>query len=265
MLHTPNGWPASPIPSQVDAITIHVPGTDETIGFRQDCAPLFLYFMRRFAAEVQPIAESAIDKSAWDEWGYFFRANKNDPNVISEHGGAVAGDINATIHPNGKRGTFDTTELAALRKIYHDINLHEVVIEWGGDFHGTPDEMHHQLTTLAAVLRAIERLRIRTDGTVTPVTPPHTIPAPSEDIMVGFLHPTGIDGQPSNALWVATGAVQLTTAVGAHPVGAIVGTRGHVTAAEALARHEAGEPILYSKTPLPADDLFWTGRVASTN
>ncbi len=269
MLHTPNGWPASPIPSQIGVVTLTVPSTGETVGVREDCAPLWLYFLRAFEAHVQPIQKSAEDTSSWDEWGYFYRANRNDPSVISEHGGAAAVDINATIHPNGKRGTFTTAEVANLRAIYREINLAELVIEWGGDFHGIPDEMHHQLTNLGAVRRAIARLRIRSDGTVaplpTPVPPVPPVSSIPEDTMVGFLHPIGIDGQPANAVWVATGAVQLTQAVGGHSIGEVVGTRGHLTAAEQMLRSGAGEPVRYEVTPLPADDAFWTGRVSSSN
>jgi hypothetical protein len=108
----------------------------------------------RFNAEVQPV-------QGWQTWGYDYRANVNHPSWWSCHASGTAIDLNAVLHPNGSRGTFTTTEVAAIRRILADL---DGTVYWGGDFSGVPDEMHFEinvdpsnpkLAAVAAKLRGV--------------------------------------------------------------------------------------------------------------
>jgi putative peptidoglycan binding protein/D-alanyl-D-alanine carboxypeptidase-like protein len=109
---------------------------------------VFQYVFNQMHLRVEPIVKS--DWHQADDWGWSYRTNRN-ANNLSCHASATAGDYNATRHPNGKRGTFTAAQAAEIRKIHAEVRS---VVRWGGDFTGTPDEMHHEICAGEAAVRA---------------------------------------------------------------------------------------------------------------
>jgi hypothetical protein len=153
MLTSYNGWTASPNAADFGGISPLV-------------IAVHVVFERYFTDYHETIEDLGLG-SAPDEWGEFFRQNRN-ANNISCHGSGTAGDANATIHPNGKRGTMEgpskgnpgVTKAQATRTLTK--GKYRGLIRWGGDFTGTADEMHHeiigtpgQIANLAAELRGM--------------------------------------------------------------------------------------------------------------
>lgn len=144
-----NGWTASPNPADFGGLTkLVVAGEEFAPGVRKgDVATVFQYFWNQFNARVEPLL-----KAGWhaaDDWGYSYRTNRN-ANNLSCHASATATDGNATRHPNGRRGTFTPEQAAEIRKICKELKN---VVRWGGDFTGTPDEMHVEICGNEAAVR----------------------------------------------------------------------------------------------------------------
>lgn len=164
-----NGWPAAPgwtiENGKLAALVIDghsfAPGV-----LAGDVHTVFQYFFNRVNAEVEPIYEPGW--SAQDDWGYNYKVSANSASLISCHAAACACDYNATRHPNGRKGTFNSTQIAALRRILGDF---EGVIYWGGDGwgSGTWDEMHFEINKNAA---AVAALAAKLRGGVAPDNPP---------------------------------------------------------------------------------------------
>ncbi len=93
-------------------------------------------FIRRFDAQVENVDQGA------DDWGYAHRFIGKS-RTWSNHASGTAADLNATRHPQGRRGTFSTAQVAAIRKIIAELGS---VIRWGGDYSGSSvDEMHFEI------------------------------------------------------------------------------------------------------------------------
>jgi peptidoglycan hydrolase-like protein with peptidoglycan-binding domain len=142
-LYSYNGWLASPNPRDFGGLDNRVvPGTEGVKlapGIRKgDVATVLFYVATQLDARV----ENGDLYTAGDDWGFNFRPNTNDKSTISCHGSATAFDWNATRHPNGRRGTFNSSQVAEIRKILREVDN---IVFWGGDFVGTKDEMHFEI------------------------------------------------------------------------------------------------------------------------
>lgn len=150
-----NGWPVGTPGYLIGIQDYTVTNTSVQIPVKSgDVAWVLMALAARFHNEVEAL-------QGWETWGYDYRANVNNPSWWSCHASGTAVDFNAVAHPNGASGTFTATQVAAIRRILADFNN---VVYWGGDFTGTPDEMHFEinvppgdpsLPALAAQLRGI--------------------------------------------------------------------------------------------------------------
>lgn len=163
-----NGWPAA---KNAGAIDIDAEFTAAGRRFpggvkRGPVSVVFRYLIEQFDRRVEEV--DLYDPG--DEWGYYYKPSANSPNLISCHSSGTAVDINATRHPNGKRGTFTTGQVTAIRQILAEL---DDVVFWGGDFKTTPDEMHFEI-------RADEQTVARVAGRLlTDPAPP--LPPPTEE------------------------------------------------------------------------------------
>ncbi len=131
--YSDNGWPVVG-PDSIDA-GFSVAGVTFPGGVRAgNVAAVFQYLCEQLNARVEPIV------AGWC-WGYEQRDNVNNPGNASCHASGTAIDWNAPSHANGARGTFSTAQVATIRAIMAECPA----FLWGGDFTGTPDEMHWQI------------------------------------------------------------------------------------------------------------------------
>lgn len=152
-----NGWPASKSPADFGGLEkVTVAGESFVPGVRAgDVATVLRYVAEQMHLRVEPIVRA--DWHQLDDWGYSYRPNRNNPRVLSCHSSGTAIDYNATRHPNGKRGTFSSAQVNQIRAILAEV---EKSVRWGGDFKGTPDEMHFEIVANAPTLaRVAARLR----------------------------------------------------------------------------------------------------------
>lgn len=149
-----NNWPASRTPSAIGIVSFApVLGRKFPGGVKGgDVAVVMTYVVKQFHKRVESIIPSV------DEWGYSYRANRNNPATLSCHSSGTAIDINATKHPNGRGGTFTAAQVYQIHKILAEVDH---CVRWGGDFHSTKDEMHFEIVVNAATLKkTANRLRI---------------------------------------------------------------------------------------------------------
>lgn len=152
-----NGWRASKNPKDFGGLAkLVVAGEQFTPGVRAGVVHTVLgYVANQLHRRVEPIVKAGWHQA--DDWGYAYRQNRN-ANNLSCHASGTAIDYNATRHPNGKRGTFSASQVAEIRKILREVNN---VVRWGGDFTGTPDEMHFEINANFAKVREAAR-KVRT-------------------------------------------------------------------------------------------------------
>src|SRR4051812_23489826 len=98
MATSQNGWPAS---AHLKVRPLVVAGESFSPGIRDDddVYTVLKYVAEQMNARVEPIVRA--DWHQADDWGYYYRANANDPNSLSNHSSGTAIDYNATRHPNG--------------------------------------------------------------------------------------------------------------------------------------------------------------------
>lgn len=151
MPYSYNGWLASPNPKDFGGLAkLTVAGEEFAPGVRAgDVHTVLQYVANQLHRRVEPVVKAGWHQA--DDWGYAYRANRNNPNNLSCHASGTAIDYNATRHPNGKRGTFSAAQVAEIRRILAEVNN---VVRWGGDFSGTKDEMHFEISGNAAAVRA---------------------------------------------------------------------------------------------------------------
>lgn len=167
-----NGWLASPNPADFGGLEpIVVAGESFAPGVRAgDVATVLRYVAEQMNARVEPVVKPEWHQA--DDWGFSYRKNRN-ANNLSCHSAGCAIDYNATLHVNGKRGTFTPDQVATIREILREL---DGVVEWGGNFKGTPDEMHWEISgTEEEVARVAARLR----GAPAPA------PSPFREIPIG--------------------------------------------------------------------------------
>lgn len=152
-----NGWPASP---NLPRRKLIVNGVEFVGGIldNDDVETVLSYVLTQFDERVERLRNPGC-------WGGNYRANRNNPNSLSNHASWTAVDANAPAHPNGvpTSRTFSAAQIAEVHKILAEVNH---VIRWGGDYSGTPDAMHFEVNTNAATLHDVaERLRGANDMT----------------------------------------------------------------------------------------------------
>jgi hypothetical protein len=132
MTTSQNGWPIDParasrnVPGTgVNLVVVDGPGGD-----------ILLYVATQFNQRVE-----GLDTSPPDDWGYAHRVIAGT-STWSNHASATAIDLNATRHPQGRRGTFTAGQVQVIRQILAEC---QGLIRWGGDYSGTVDEMHWEI------------------------------------------------------------------------------------------------------------------------
>lgn len=159
MEYSYNGWRASQISSAIGVAAFTVGGVSFPAGVKSgDVATVLRYVAEQFHARVEPL------RPGWC-WGYNYRKNRN-ANNLSCHSSGTAIDLNAPNHPNGKRGTFSSAQVKSIRAILSECGG---VVQWGGDYTGTPDEMHFEIIADAAQVKAVAD-RIRSGGQLSTIT-----------------------------------------------------------------------------------------------
>jgi hypothetical protein len=153
--HSQNGWPASRAlrtrPLTVDGVTVFIADND-------DLETVFRYLLTRYAETVEPLVSGQCGC-------YSYRANRNNPNQLSNHSSATALDVNWLKHPNNvpTRGTFTVAQVAAVHAIYDSVRELSDLVHWGGDWAPplVTDAMHHELHShdLALLARVADRIR----------------------------------------------------------------------------------------------------------
>lgn len=141
MATSQNGWSASP---DLDIRPLVVAGESFSPGIRdhKDVFTVLQYVAEQMHARVEPIVRE--DWHQADDWGFFYRANANDPNSLSNHSSGTAFDYNATRHPNGvpTKNTFTAKQIGEVHKILNEVDH---VVRWGGDYTRTQDAMHFEI------------------------------------------------------------------------------------------------------------------------
>lgn len=156
MPRSQNGWYASrdlDIRPLVVAEESFSPGVLDD----DDVYEVLRYVAEQLHARVEPIVQDGWHQA--DDWGFYFRDNKNDPDSLSNHSSGTAFDYNATRHPNGvpTRNTWGTVQIAEIHKILAEVDH---FVRWGGDYTKTPDSMHFEINAdRAAVAKVAARLR----------------------------------------------------------------------------------------------------------
>jgi peptidoglycan hydrolase-like protein with peptidoglycan-binding domain len=157
-----NGWSAAPgwSISGGQLASLVVAGEPFSPGVRAgDVHTVLQYVAEQLHRRVEPVVRA--DWHQADDWGYSYRANVNNPSQLSCHASGTAIDYNATRHPNGRRGTWTSAQLAEIARIFAEVS---------GVVRNIPyDEMHFEIFGNAAQVAAVAaRLR----GGVTPTNPP---------------------------------------------------------------------------------------------
>ncbi len=146
---TPNGYPASQDPAEIGIVDFIVDGVRFEPGVRGgDVATVLYYVASQVAARVER------PSSRYGCWGYSYRANVNDPMVLSNHSSGTAIDYNAELHANG----FPTTRVwtaAQIAEIHAILDEVDNAVRWGGDYSGTPDAMHFEINVDEATLATV--------------------------------------------------------------------------------------------------------------
>lgn len=145
-----NGWSAN----DYDLTQSYkIPGSTRAVRLRKgDAGYLLVHFAAWFHANIEP-----LDQGVLDEWGYAERPIRGSATELSNHASGTAVDLNATLHPLAKIGTFPGTKASRIRS---QLKLYQGVIRWGGDYHGRKDEMHFEINaTESEVVRVAGFLR----------------------------------------------------------------------------------------------------------
>jgi hypothetical protein len=223
MPNSQNGWPVVTDDSRMDETPIHgVPIVNGVL--RGDVATVLHYIARRFHDRVEPLFTPGC-------WGHNVRKIGNS-NTWSNHSSGTAMDLNAPRHPQGVRNTFTPAQREEIRDMLEYL---EGVVRWGGDYTGTPDDMHFEIDdTPAAVHRVAEK--IERDGDMTPAE--MTAWAKSAEGKAALcaavfntdnVIPAPAGGDPSNTHW---GAASYLT----NTYGATVNARTYAAEARTAAR-----------------------------
>jgi hypothetical protein len=153
MATSQNGWSASP---NLRIRPLVVAGESFAPGIRDD---LDVYEVLQYVAEQLHERVEPIVRPGWhqaDDWGWYYRANANDSNSLSNHSSGTAIDYNATRHPNGvpTSRTFTRAQIDEVHQILAEVDH---VVRWGGDYTHTVDAMHFEINDDAAAVAQVAR------------------------------------------------------------------------------------------------------------
>lgn len=178
MARSQNGYSAN---DRSKVASYSVPGGKIAVR-KGDVATVLIYVANRFHREVEPLK--------WPgNWGYAERPIRGSSTTLSNHASGTAIDLNAPRHPLGKRGTFSSKQVAAIRRILKDCSG---VVRWGGDYRSRKDEMHFEINAgSAAVAKAAARIK----GS-KPAKPAPTAPAGYRVVRLGETLRRGTYGDP---------------------------------------------------------------------
>lgn len=139
--HSQNGWP---VVDRVDITSPEILGVEFPNGWlKGDVDVIF----RDLILHLNTI-ERIIDGGCW---GYFVKKIEGSAS-ISNHASGTAIDYNAPNHPMGERNTYTVAKRAAIRAL---LKRYSGVVRWGGDYSGRPDDMHFEINTGAALVKAV--------------------------------------------------------------------------------------------------------------
>ena len=186
-----NGWAASPNPSDIGVTAFSVLGTKPfknggfPVGLKGgDVATIFRYLITRLHNEVEPMmVDPDTEMIGYGCWAFQYRANVNNPNVLSNHASGTAIDYNAPKHPNGTSvgsnggGGWTAAQVAKIRSILTDLGG---VVRWLS----SNDPMHFEIAAGAPAVAAVAaRLGRVPDKPGTPNVPdtPNNPPPPQEE------------------------------------------------------------------------------------
>lgn len=165
-----NGWPASPGWSVKGGQLAVLEQDGETFPpgvLRGDVYDVFDELVR----DLDLIEPVDLGHSG-DDWGYAYRQNRN-ANNLSCHASGTAIDYNAARHPNGKRNTWAPGAADKIRRLLK--TKYRGLIRWGGDFTGTPDEMHFEIIGTRGQITELNRVL----KNVVSAPPVANIPSPN--------------------------------------------------------------------------------------
>lgn len=148
-----NGWPASADRNSIGVKNFQVPNANRHFSCASAVAPILINFAAEFHKSIEP-----IDVGTYDDWGYNFAIIPNQSDY-SNHASGTAIDINATLHPWKRTGTFSLVKLVRLHLL-----VRKYGIRWGGDYqHGFVDPMHFEIVETPAQIRArIASMKLQT-------------------------------------------------------------------------------------------------------
>lgn len=174
-----NGWPASSDPAAIGVQSFRPRNVSFPSGVKQgDVATVFGYLVHQLHSRVEPIM---TDPGCW---GYYYRANVNDPSTLSCHGSGTAIDYNAPKHPNGVGGTWTDRQKAEIKKILTELD-NVVRVLWGYD------EMHFEIRgSREQVAIAARKVRAGSIGTPTPTGENMALDAAAQEYIATKLNET---------------------------------------------------------------------------
>lgn len=155
-----NGWTAHRDPSVIGVADFRYRDKPFPAGVKRgDVAVVFQYLVNALATRVEDF------DNGYGCWGYNYRANVNNPDVLSCHASGTAIDWRAPSHPNGVSGTWTTAQYAEIDKIL--MELEGVVRNLKGY-----DEMHFEIRGNAAQVKVVaDKIRNGAIGQFTPSPP----------------------------------------------------------------------------------------------
>lgn len=132
-----NGWPTL-APDETVSWVLPIKGPKRSFRLRKGHAGFVLAcFATWFHRHIE-----RLNTGVWDEWAYAYRSVRGS-SVVSNHASGTAIDLNATLHPLGKRGTFKRARQYV--RIRAKLLRWGRVIRWGGDYSYRKDEMHFEI------------------------------------------------------------------------------------------------------------------------
>lgn len=143
-----NGFSVSAYPSSIGIRSYRIPGTSQYLPVRGEIAPLLIGLASEFHRNIEPI------RSGWC-WGYHYRAVTGGGGY-SFHSAGIAIDLNAPLHPYGRRYTFSAADRDRCRAVARKYGC-----RWGGDYRTNADEMHFEIivsrTTALSMVRKLQQ------------------------------------------------------------------------------------------------------------
>jgi hypothetical protein len=153
MLASQNGWPV--IESSTDA-RLHLwriparTGVFQLRLHRGAAGFLLALFALWYAEVIEAVAKTK------DDWGWAaFRYVRGSLTFVSNHCSGTAIDLNATIHPLGRRGTFKPWQYVKIRA---RLALFAGCLRGGLDYVNRPDEMHTEINRGRFLVRHTARV-----------------------------------------------------------------------------------------------------------